>query len=134
MSGPVPSRHLELALLPASKTLYHRLSCFRWREARGEARAGREQLQRCAGAGRDRLRLRRCVRADAGEARRLSVASALAGAANDAALLMLLLLVLTVADTLLEQAVPRGGVVELSASHLQGMGGLWIESPEYVRN
>jgi hypothetical protein len=62
------------------------------------------------------------------------VASALAGAANDAALLMLLLLVLTVADTLLEQAVPRGGVVELSASHLQGMGGLWIESPEYVRN
>jgi hypothetical protein len=114
--------------------LYHRLSCFRWREARGEARAGREQLQRCAGAGRDRLRLRRCVRADAGEARRLSVASALAGAANDAALLMLVLLVLTVADTLLEQALPRGGVVELSASHLQGMGGLWIESPEYVRN
>ena len=47
---------------------------------------------------------------------------------------MLLLLVLTVADTLVEQALPRGGVVELSASHLQGMGGLWIESPEYVRN
>jgi hypothetical protein len=42
-------------------------------------------------------------------------------------MLMLVLLVLTVADTLLEQAVPRGGVVELSASHLQGMGGLWIE-------
>ena len=49
-------------------------------------------------------------------------------------MLMLVLLVLTVADTLLEQALPRGGVVELSASHLQGMGGLWIERPEYVRN
>ena len=99
--------------------LYHRLSCFRWREAWGEARAGREQLQRCAGAGRDRLRLRRCVRADAGEARRL----------NDAALLMLVLLVLTVVDTLLEQAVPRGGVVELSSRAWAACG-----SREYVRN
>jgi hypothetical protein len=57
------------------------------------------------------------------------VASALAGAANDAALLMLLLLVLTVADTLLEQAVPRGGVVELSSRAWAACG-----SREYVRN
>ena len=34
--------------------LYHRLSFLRWEEARGEARAGREQLHRGAGAGRDR--------------------------------------------------------------------------------
>ena len=52
------------------------------------------------------------------EARRLSVASALAGAANDAALLMLLLLVLTVADTLLEQALPRGGVIHSFVLHI----------------
>ena len=41
-------------------------------------------------------------------------------------------MVLAVADTLLEETVPRGGVVELSASHLHGMGGLWIERLEYV--
>ena len=57
------------------------------------------------------------------------MASALAGAANDAALLMLVLLVLTVADTLLEQAVPRGGVVELSSRAWAACG-----SREYVRN
>ena len=57
------------------------------------------------------------------------MASALAGAANDAALLMLLLLVLTVADTVLEQAVPRGGVVELSSRAWVACG-----SREYVRN
>ena len=93
--------------------LYHRLSFLRWEEARGEARAGREQLHRGAGAGRGRLRLRRCLRADAGEARRVSVASALAGAADGAALVLLVLLVplvFAVADKLLEQAVPRGGV------------------------
>ena len=48
---------------------------------------------------------------------------------------MLLLLVLTVADTLLEQAVPRGGVA-IAPRHCgpAAPSGLWIESPEYVRN